>query len=171
MSNPRTPLESELQHIREYLTYDPDTGIIKWAKCSKHASVAGKNAGSINRQGYSVLMINRRTYLAHRVAWFLHIGSWPDMFMDHKNGDRADNRFDNLRNVTYQQNRWNTGKTVGRSSDFVGAVWHKAANKWQSQIKINGVNKHLGLFDSQDAAHAAYCDAADAAHGEFRRTQ
>ena len=72
--------------------------------------------------------------------------------VDHINGVRHDNRLENLRLVTHQQNQHNRTKAIGYS-------WSKCHNKWQAQIKLNYRQIHLGYFELEKKAHEAYLEA------------
>jgi hypothetical protein len=91
--------------------------------------------------------------------------------IDHIDLDGLNNCKANLRVATIIQNTWNRRKTTANKSGFKGVCWNRACNKWQSQIKVEGKSKYLGLFDTADLAHAAYCDAAKLLHGDFARFQ
>ena len=77
--------------------------------------------------------------------------------VDHANGDTLDNQLENLRIVTQRQNSQN--RKSHRAGRLVGTTYNKLAKKWQSCIKIDGKQKHLGLFDSEIKAHQAYNEA------------
>lgn len=77
--------------------------------------------------------------------------------VDHKNGNSLDNRKENLRIVTNRENMLNT--SVHRSGRLFGAIFHKKANKWMSQIRVNKIKKHLGMFKTEHEAHQAYIKA------------
>lgn len=87
--------------------------------------------------------------------------------VDHINGNTLDNRRYNLRIATAAQNTQNQRISRNNSSGRKGVSWHKAAGKWFAQIKANGQHFYLGLFDTIEEAHGAYCAAADSLHGEF----
>jgi hypothetical protein len=74
--------------------------------------------------------------------------------IDHINGNGLDNQKINLRLVSRRVNQQN--QHVKKSSKFPGVSWHKTSNKWQSLIKIKGVRKHLGFFNTEEEAHIAY---------------
>lgn len=88
---------------------------------------------------------------------------------DHINGDKLDNRKENLRVCTPSQNRCNRGKTLNNTSGIKGVFWHKRDNKWRAQIKVGGIQFWLGYFDSMEDASKAYNEAAIRLHGEFAR--
>ena len=92
--------------------------------------------------------------LEHRLVWKLAHNDWdmfdssPDNFIDHYNRNRRDNRLENLHVVNSQQNSFNRSDVKG---------FHLRPNgKYQAQIKIDGVYKHLGVFDTEEEAHSAY---------------
>jgi hypothetical protein len=77
--------------------------------------------------------------------------------VDHINGIRHDNRLENLRLVTHQQNNFNRTKAKGYG-------WNKRVRKWHAQIKIDGKQQFLGNFDSEEDAHNAYLEAKERLH-------
>jgi hypothetical protein len=107
----------------------------------------------------------RSSVLMHRV-----IMDTPNkMETDHINGDGLDNRRVNLRIATTSQNQANTGAPATNTSGFKGVSWRERDKKWRAQIRSNGVYWWLGLFDTPEAAHAAYVAASEVLHGEFAR--
>lgn len=149
------------KEIKNLLHYDKDTGIFNWLKeikYSKHniGDIAGKN--SINTMGYMTIMLNRKRYLTHRLAWLYVHGVWPKV-IDHINGIKTDNRIENLRVVTVRQNQQN--RVEHRNGKLVGASYNKRDKKWNSKIVINGKQKHLGYFDTEEQAHEAYMREID----------
>ena len=86
---------------------------------------------------------------------------------DHINGDTLDNRRSNLRIVTSQGNSHNCVYRRTSSSRFQGVVWRKRRNKWEACIRLNGHQKHLGHFTSEEEAHEAYLQAKRRLHPMF----
>ena len=116
----------------------------------------GAEAGHVRRStGYVVLNIGGVQYKAHRLAWYLMHGYWPDQ-VDHINGDRADNRIVNLRACNSAENHQNR--------KVKGYTLHKASGKYQAMITVKGKAKYLGLFDTPELALAAYCEAKRSLH-------
>lgn len=93
----------------------------------------------------------------------------PLLEVDHKNSDGLDNQRENLRPATRRQNMQNMLKASNRSSTLKGVVWHRRAQKWQAQIRVNGRNTYLGLFTDETVAGNAYQQAAEQHFGEFAR--
>lgn len=92
-----------------------------------------------------------------------------DFETDHINGDKLDNRRENLRRATRSENMRNTGIQINNTSGYKGVTWSKARSKWRAKIGLHGKRIHLGYHESQDAANQSYIDAATRLHGEFQK--
>lgn len=88
---------------------------------------------------------------------------------DHINHNTLDNRRSNLRIATCSENQRNTGANRRNTSGYKGVSFNKAAGRWRAAIRVHGERIHLGHYQSPEAAHAAYCTAAERLHGEFAR--
>lgn len=159
--------EEFLNHLRERIHYDPNTGYFIWKK-NKYRSRIGKRTGAI-KDGYVQILIAGKLYRAHRLAWLLMTGEWPSHQIDHINLDRSDNRWANLRAADKRQNAMNTRVRRDNKSGYKGVCWDQGCNKWRADIRLPSVRKHLGLFDDPEAAHAAYARAATRYFGEYGR--
>lgn len=155
--------------LKEKLEYNPDTGSIKWINTTQWTK-AGEEAGA-SSHGYIVISVNKVIMPAHRIAWAMMHGEWPEKEIDHINGIRSDNRIKNLRHVTHNQNCFNSVKQKRNKSGLKGVSWHSAAKKWQVHIKAFGVRYYLGLFEDKEKAHEAYCSTAKKLHGEYAKHQ
>jgi HNH endonuclease len=131
--------------LRELMAYHPETGTFTFLVRRSSRALAGMHvAGSLNAIGYFQLLVDHRKYAAHRLAWLWMTGAGPKGEIDHRNGDRGDNRWANLRDVTRRQNNLN------RQGD-VGASFDKTRNKWTARIG----SRHLGRFPTREEALAA----------------
>lgn len=148
------------ERLRSRLHYDPETGIF---------TRNGAPTGRLNRDGYIMLSIDDVDHQAHRVAWLYVAGNHPDDDIDHRDLDRTNNRFANLRECNGSQNRANIGTPANNTSGFKGVTRHKSAKKWQAKIQHDGKAIYLGLHDCPVAAHLAYALAAERIYGEFAR--
>jgi HNH endonuclease/AP2 domain len=158
-----------VDQLRALLTYDPQTGALTWKPRAidpknwnkRHA---GKPAFATNIRGYLCGAVNRVLLRGHRVAWAIHHGHWPQGEIDHVNGDKQDNRLENLRDVTAQENRKNQKMRVGNTSGQTGVCFIPSRRKWRALISHNGQRINLGSFDCRDAAVAARA-MAEATYG------
>lgn len=157
--------------LREMIHYDPETGLFTWRKGrGNNRRLPGDPAGCLSRRGYIVICIKYRLYSAHRLAWLYMTGEWPTPGVDHANGNKADNRWLNLREATPNQNQANR-----RLQKEQGIVWKPRNNAWQAHIHINGKQKYLGLFKDRADAISAYEKAFKArlaaAFGDFAKVR
>lgn len=152
------------ERIKEVLRYDPDTGLFHW-NIRRGRCAAGEIAGTPQSKGYLSIRVDTKRYLSHRLAWFYMTGKWPVDQVDHINGERTDNRFVNLRDVTAQANQQNQRHAqTGNTSNFLGVSFYKAYGKYKAEISRAGVYKFLGYFITPEAAHAAYLTAKRELH-------
>lgn len=158
-----------LDWIHKWLVYDPVTGVFTWAKTKGHRK-AGKIAGTIKKDsGYILLWIDGKQYRAHKVAMYIYTGCWPNEFLDHVDGNKANNAISNLRFATKSQNGFNVGIKATNTSGVKGVSWRADRNKWRAYLRINGSIKHLGYFDDIEFAELVVNEARDKYHGEFAR--
>lgn len=140
--------------------YDPDTGDFIWLVSRNRyggATQPGDVAGCLNDQGYVLVGILGEQYRAHRLAWLFQTGEWPPNGheIDHANGDRADNRWSNLRLVRRTQNNMNARPRSDNKSGHRGVSWRKDTGKWHARIMVSGRVILLGNYDDLDEAVAA----------------
>jgi hypothetical protein len=154
--------------VRRLLKYEPDTGTFYWGVDTWNTSV-GDIAGSRQSRGYWHIKINRRLYMAHRLAWLFVTGEWPIGHVDHINGNRSDNRFANLRIATGSENAWNSSIRSNNACGYKGVHYKKAIKKFVAQIHVGWRVRHLGVFHTAVEAHSAYWKAAQEHFGEFAR--
>jgi hypothetical protein len=147
------------EEARRSWDYEPDTGLLRWKIRAGKRVMPGDVAGSLGASGYIVIGIKGKMYKAHRVAWLIHFGEWPDNQIDHINGIRDDNRIVNLRRVSKRQNDQN--KKCHRDGHLVGTTRDKRrpTNPWRALIWIDGKQINLGAFPTQQKAHEAYVRA------------
>jgi hypothetical protein len=152
------------------LRYDPETGLLFWKqKRGLKRNPGDRAGGSQKRSGRVYIEINGHGYPAARLAWLLMTKEWPRNFIDHRDNTPSNNRWDNLREATALENARNVRKCLTRGNKLKGATWYEPLKKWAGKIRVNGRLLHLGYFSTQEAAHAAYCDAAKKYFGEFAR--
>lgn len=164
-----TKLDITCHDLHELLEYDAVSGLFQWRwshtrRFSVNKRHAGREAGHVMDNGYVTICVLGRAIKAHRIAWCMHHGEWPVEQIDHINRNRSDNRICNLRPCTPSQNSQNR-KSMPSSSGVPGVRKHH--NRWRACIKIDGRQKHLGCFDTAEAAFAAYSHAKTTVHPFF----
>jgi hypothetical protein len=153
------------RELLEILDYDIQTGVFTWKKCFSNRAPVGSVAGKPNSSGYGLICINGAKYPAHKLAIYWYSGIFPFEDVDHKDGDRGNNRVGNLRAagaLFNAQNRRNPSKN--NRSGFLGISRCKATGRWQARILANGVKHYIGRFDTPEEAHAAYLNAKRQLH-------
>lgn len=148
----------------EYLAYNPDTGEILRSKKTSPKTHVGQDACGMHSSGYLRVTVLGHRELAHRVAWLLHYGEWPKNKIDHRNGNRKDNRIRNLRESTTAENNQNMAGWPKSSSKFVGVSWDSSRSKWKAAITSGLKSKFLGRYDTEEEAYSAYCKAKAELH-------
>jgi hypothetical protein len=124
----------------------------------------GLNPGSLIPCGYISIMVNGHAYKAHRLAWLLHYGKWPDNQIDHKDQIRCNNWISNLREASLEDNARNHSIQSNNSTGVVGVSLHKALNKYSAYITVSKKRIHLGVFATIEEASAAR-KSAEVHHG------
>lgn len=147
----------DVQQISQLLQYEPETGRLLWLVDRGGKARAGMHAGSVNGRGYRYVRVSYRIYAAHRLAWLLAHGDWPNGEVDHINGDKLDNRLANLRVVTRRQNTQN--RREHREGRLVGCSFSRQKGRWHARIMNQGCAHSLGLYDTEQEAHEAYLHA------------
>ena len=150
------------------LGYCPETGKLWWLESRNGYVPAGTEAGRIEN-GRRRIGLDGKSYLAHRVAYFLHTGRQPPPFLDHADGNPSNNRFKNLRPATRRQNNRNKGTYRNNTTGIKGVVVCRKSGKFRARIGIDGKKVCLGRFDTAQEAAMAYEAAAKRAYGEFFR--
>lgn len=122
----------------------------------------------IDHRGYKRLNLPVvGTVIEHRAIWAVVHGRCPDMHIDHIDNDKLNNRIENLRVCTHNQNQHNQGIRASNKSGYKGVSWMKSVRKWHAQICCNSKVTHLGLYACKIDAAKAYDQAAKELHGEF----
>lgn len=166
MLNPPTP-----KWLAKRLSYDAETGLLTWRERpaedfkSAHDWIrwngrySGHLTGCLDRgNGYLRVRISGRNYFAHRVAWAIYYGRWPELHIDHLNGVKSDNRLSNLREVRHQVNIQNQHRPQKHNtSGYLGVS--RDGKRWRANIRLDGEKRHLGSFDTPEHAYEAYLTA------------
>ena len=148
-----------VKQLKDTLDYDANTGVFVWKIRPSKAVKAGNVAGCVEKRiGYVTIGIAGRIYKAHRLAWLYTYGQWPKGLIDHINGEKSDNKINNLRDVFADGNSQNVRKPNSRNkSGFMGVIWFQS--KWRASMSVNGKSKWLGDYATPEEAHQVYLEA------------
>lgn len=139
------------ERLRELVIYCPDAGLFC---CRNPDGSMGEVLGNKSFDGYVVLRLDGISCLAHRMAWLYVHGCIPSGVVDHVNGNRSDNRIENLRVVSAWRNQHNNCMRR-RDGGLVGTYWHHDA-KWEARTAVQGKRVFLGFFPTERDAYEAY---------------
>jgi hypothetical protein len=159
-----------IERLRALLKYDPRTGRWEWL-VSRSRTKCGTVAGHIAKDGYRHIRVEGKKYKSSRLAWFYQKGKWPGVDVDHRDLDKANDRWRNLRLATGSQNRGNIRAQANNEIGLKGVsrVTKSKTKPFKAQIQIAGHKRNLGHFKTAGEAHAVYLRAARSAFGEFAR--
>lgn len=157
-----TEIEIPIAELREHFEQDPET-----------ARIRNRKTGSLDCQGgpgYRQIRCFGRVRYSHRIAFALCNGRWPVGTVDHVNGDRKDNRPENLREASRSQNQCNRRRQRNNTSGTTGIHYHKASGRWQAYIAKDRRQIYIGLFASYPQAVEARTREQTRLHGVFSPT-
>ena len=159
------------QLLRDLLLeiFDYKDGKLLW-KVAKgtRTDLLGKEAGNKREDGYVRVKVNNRLHMAHRLVFLMMNGYLPKE-IDHIDGDRSNNKIENLRDVTKSENAQNRKMPINNTSGIKGVCWHKAVNKWYVQLQVNKKMKYFGIYDNLELAQLVAIEARDKYHGKYAR--
>lgn len=154
MRTEKLPLP-EQHELLKLFSYEPNTGMLI-RLVSNNGNRSGSIVGWLNRLGYLKTGIAGRHYMTHRIIWKMVTGCEPDD-VDHLDGNRANNRWDNLRSISSSENAKNRGHQRNNTSGVQGVSWVSSRRCWVASISIKGKDRTLGRFK-------AFSDAVEARH-------
>ena len=163
-----TDAELNQELLRQLLEYNPVTGIFIWLVKRKKMN-PGDVAGHVNKKGYVKISINDKAYSAHRLAYLYMMGEWPPELMDHRDGNKTNNRWSNIRPATPLVNAQNVHRVSKRSKLGILGVSppQKGRRRFKASIQHLGAAIHLGYHDTPEQAKRAYIEAKQRFHGGF----
>lgn len=140
------------KRLHEVFTYKHETGDLVWKVKVSDKVVVGATAGTTTAIGYRQIRLDNKLYLAHRLIWQLITGKQPSGVIDHIDGCRNNNVFENLRDVTASINSQNM---LIKGKKYLPGVASNGA-RFMARIGIDKVTNYLGTYDTEEQAHAVY---------------
>jgi hypothetical protein len=178
-------IKPTISDLLECFTVDEESGDLFWkerpeehfasAQIAKrwNSRWAGAPALSAdNGKGYlaGVLTLSGKVFRLqrHRVIFAMVSGAWPLEHVDHMDGNTLNNRPNNLRAASNQENMRNNRMSKANTSGATGVYWFKPRSKWLAMIGVDGKLEALGYFQQKEDAVAAR-KAAEAKYGFSER--
>lgn len=147
------------EQLKKNVHYNPDTGIFTRLISSSQSKV-GSKLGNNTTKGYLVIGINRRQYYCHRLAVLYMTGEWPKNVVDHKDLDKKNNKWKNLRPATNAENLRNRSVNKNNTTGYKGI----SKNKDGYMVRIC-----IGTYKTIEEASKIYEQAVKIYHGDFAR--
>ena len=152
--------------LKEHFEYRD--GHLFWAKPTARCVKINQQFGCYDKDGYRVGRLKGKLYKEHRLIWLYYNSKWPKDQIDHINGVKDDNRIENLRECTHQQNMFNK-KSYGKASQYKGVCWSKQNKKWVAGYRYKRKRYYVGYYDTELEAAKAYDLATESIHKNFQR--
>lgn len=179
----RAPIKTlpSIEKLNELFSYDAEAGLLSWksklgstrADIGFNNKTAGKPVGTITERGYLTVGIRANGkptyYLVHRIIWKMMTGADPEFQIDHIDGNRLNNKWENFRQATNGQNIQNSKLRSDNKSGIKGVHWSADRRKWEAVITANGISRRIGRFNNLEDATLAISIARHENHGEFAR--
>lgn len=164
VSNPITQ-----EQLKKLVKYDRLTGYF-YARVDLRGVDKGERLGTFDRStGYALIGLGGEQYFSHQLAWLYVKGVWPSKYMDHKDRDKINNAFKNLREATGTQNNANRVVRKDSKSGLKGVRFLARQQKWEAYIGVESKFTSLGYFSTAEDAGRAYDKAAIRCYGEYAR--
>jgi len=165
MANQNSTLSLEL--LNE-LFYYKDGNLYRKKSTQKNV-IVGSKVGTINTLGYLAISIKGKTYLVHRLIYWLSHGYLPK-YIDHIDGNRANNLLENLREATNQENLFNQKLRKNSRSGIKNVRWDARLKKWSVRFTVNYKAKHIGVYSSLEKAIQVAEETRIKLHRDFARS-
>lgn len=141
--------------LKLYLEYNPSTGYLTWIRKPSSKVIIGTRAGcQVKGRDNRIVKVFGEVYIEHRLIWFMQKGYWP-LEVDHINHDESDNRWENLREVTHEENTLNCSLRNDNKSGQVGVRFDKRSKRWIAEIqcKKRAIRKSKSFLDKNSAIY------------------
>lgn len=156
-------LDSKLLHkLFEYC----DGNLFWKIPSNTRTDIVGKKVGCLTKTGYITTQIKGKNYLVHRIIYKMFNDVVPNT-LDHIDGNRANNKIENLRTATPLQNSYNKKNYISNKTGIKGVNFNKQCNKYSARCQVNKKQNWLGLFETLDQAEIAVKIFRQQHHGEY----
>jgi hypothetical protein len=143
-------------------------GRLYWKVSNTNRIKVGDIAGYITEHGYRKIRVEKKQEYEHRIVFLMHHGFLPK-HLDHIDGNKLNNKIENLREATHSQNMMNVKIKKNNTSGTKGVCFDKQRKKWLVRITIQNKDIHLGRFDDLELAELVAIEGRDKYHKSFAR--
>jgi hypothetical protein len=158
-------MENLIKRLHELFEYKDGN---LYRKISVRGSTKGKKVGVINNSGYTTIVVDGKNMAMHRAVFIMHHGYSPAM-IDHIDGNKSNNKIENLRPCTKSTNGWNRKIHKNNKTGIKNVLWKAEKNAWIVKLNVNKKRIHLGLYRDLELADLVAQEARDLYHGQFAR--
>jgi hypothetical protein len=156
-----------MEQKRVHECFDYLDGVLYWKIKPAIRVKVGQPAGTLDKKtGYYRLNVDLKTYKIHSLIFLYHNGYLPN-FVDHVDGNKINNKIENLRAATRSQNCMNQKISTKNTSGTKGVMWHKRDKKWFVQLRVNSKCHSFGYYDDKELAELVAIEATNKFHKEF----
>lgn len=135
-------------NLKDYINYCPHTGKLTWIDSIWARSIVGREVGSVSSGGYRCMTFEGKTINSHRVIYFYMTGAMPSGEIDHIDGCKLNNKWDNLRDVSHSENLKNKRIRKPARGKIFGVNKREESSVWRAMINIDGKRMYLGQYSS-----------------------
>ena len=146
--------------------FEYKNGELYWKKTIAKKTKINSKAGHIKKNKYKVIGINGKTYPTQRLIYMMFYGYMP-IEVDHDDNNPSNNKIENLRAATTQENQYNSKLRIDNNSGIKGVTWYAKTKKWQAQLRVNGKPKHFGYYFDKEVARFVVEAMRCKFHGNF----
>jgi len=146
-------------------TFFYEDGNLIWKHQIGKRNPAGKIAGR-NNHGYRMIGLFGKGYMTHRLIFMFHHGYFPPE-VDHIDGNKSNNKIENLRAATHSENLKNQKLKSSNTSGQKNVGWAKREQRWRVRLTVDGKDKHIGYFKDRELADLVAMEACNLHHKEF----
>ena len=141
-------------------------GKLYWKVKKCYSVVVGQEVGSEHGRGYRAVQIDGKNYKLHRIVFLMHNGYFPEQ-VDHINGDKTDNRIENLRAATNSENQKNVPVRPWSKTGVKNVTKRKDRDAYMVTVSVNGKRKTIGYYKDLELAELVSIEAQNKHYDKF----
>jgi hypothetical protein len=149
-------------------TFEYKNGVLYWKNRAANLKHYDNQVGHLEKTGYYRTCFKNKRILNHRIIFLMFYGYMPPL-IDHIDGNKLNNKIENLREATKSQNSINKKTRCDSLTGIKGVILYKRNNKYAVKVSVNKKPKHFGYFDDIEMAELVAIEVRDKYHGKFAK--